>query len=209
MSLKIIGYMKKLLRVVNGFLVLGGVLFMISCNPGTNAGENQTSSKAVGVSSEVLPIAYIDTDSLLRAYEYAVHLQEELLKKEEKSRTDFNEQAKKLQSQMAEFQRKLQNNGFLSRDRAEQEQRRLMQKEQELQSLNSKLSNELMAEQEQLNRQLRDTLTSFLEEYNEDGKYQLILSNTLGDNVLYSADGVNITKDIIEALNGRYNTEKK
>ena len=40
---------------------------------------------------------------------------------------------------MAEFQRKLENNAFLSRERAEQEQERLMRKEQDLQ-LNNKLS---------------------------------------------------------------------
>ncbi len=209
-SLKNIRYMKKLLRIVSGFFLVGGIVSLVSCNnAGTNAGQNQSSSGNKVVSGEVMPIAYIDTDSLLRAYEYAVHLQEELLKKEEKSRTDFNEQAKKYQGQMTEFQRKLQNNGFLSRDRAEQEQRRLLQKEQELQSLNTKLSNELMQEQENLNRQLRDTLTTFLEIYNADGRYQLILSNTLGDNVLYSAKGVNITNEIIDALNARYSATKK
>lgn len=198
--------MKKLLRLVKGFLLVGGVALMSSCNTVTpDAGTNAAS---VAISSEVLPIAYIDTDSLLRAYEYAVFLQEELLKKEEKSRTDFNEKAKLLQNQMTEFQRKVQNNGFLSRDRAEQEQRRLIQKEQDLQALNGKLSNELMLEQEKLNSQLRDSLTSYLKVMNETGKYQLILSNTLGDNVLFSAEGVNITQGVIDALNARYAASK-
>lgn len=204
--------MKKLLRVVNVIAVLGLVLVLsVACNntqssSGTAANTNGNSVAQLG---STFPIAYIDTDSLLRAYEYAVFLQEELLKKEEKSRTDFNEEAKKLQSQMNEFQRKVQNNGFLSRERAEQEQMKLMQREQELQGLNNKLSNELMVEQNSLNSELRDSITSYLAELNSDGRYKLILSNTLQDNVLYSVDEVNITQAVINALNGRYAASKK
>ncbi len=202
--------MKKNLQFVNFAFILGMASMMIvGCQPTGNtsapASEGETAVVAKG---ETFPIAYIDTDSLLREYDLAINLQEELLKKEEKSRTDFNEQAKKLQTQMAEFQRKVQNNGFLSRQRAEQEQRNLMAKDQELQNLNSKLSQELMVEQENLNKQLRDTLTNYLKELNADGRYKLILSNTLGDNVLYSAEGINITPQVTEALNKRYEASK-
>ncbi len=203
--------MKRFLLVVNLVFIAGlSSLLLVGCNEKAGTETNVDTDKANSTigKGDVFPIAYIDTDSLLRQYQYAIYLQEELLKKEEKSRTDFNEQAKKLQAQMTEFQRKLQNNGFLSRERAEQEQKNLMAKDQELQGLNAKLSNELMVEQEKLNRQLRDTLTSYLDEYNKDGKFKLILSNTLGDNVLYSADGINITQSVADALNARYDASK-
>ena len=202
--------MKRNLQVVNFALLFGLVsLFFVGCQTEKSTGEQSNKEKEEGFEEgSKFPIAYIDTDSLLRDYKFAINLQEELLKKEEKSRTDFNEQAKSLQSQMAEFQRKIQNNGFLSRQRAEQEQRNLMAREQELQNLNAKLSQELMVEQENLNRQLRDTLANYLKELNADGRYKLILSNTLGDNVLYSAPGINITKQVAEALNSRYEISK-
>lgn len=198
--------MKKILLVVNLILLSGlsSVVFE-GCQSNTNTDVEEDTNKVSGINTDaVFPIAYIDTDSLLRQYQYAIYLQEELLKKEEKSRTDFNEQAKKLQTQMTEFQRKVQNNGFLSRERAEQEQRNLMNRDQELQNLNKQLSNELMVEQEGLNRQLRDTLTTYLTDFNADGRYKLILSNTLSDNVLYSEPGVNITQKVADDLNSRY-----
>ncbi len=173
----------------------------------TNDADNKVATKQV--LSNNLSIAYIDTDSLLRKYDLAVNLQEELLKQEEKSRTDFNEQAQNLQKQMAEFQRKVQNNGFLTQDRAKQEQIRLMKKDQELQKLNQKLSQELMQRQDKVNKQLRDTLKNYLQELCADGKYNIILSNTLGDNVLYSEPSFNITKEVTEALNARYAASKK
>jgi outer membrane protein len=203
--------MKKKLHIAHVSIVTAlSLLLLQSCQQKSASEENKISAE---VAKEIahencFPVAYIDTDSLLREYHFANYLQEELLKKEEKSRTNFNEKANKLQNQMAEFQRKLQNNGFLSRDRAEKEQRNLVAREQELQNLNAKLSNELMQEQERVNRQLRDTLTKYLEEFNADGRYKMILSNTLGDNVLYSTPGVNITKDITEALNSRYQKSK-
>ncbi|WP_066632459.1 OmpH family outer membrane protein [Labilibacter marinus] len=202
--------MKRNLQFVNFALLFGlASIVFTGCQTETNTGEHSDKNAKQGINEGgTFPVAYIDTDSLLRQYKLAIDLQEDLLKKEEKSRTDFNEQAKRLQNQMTEFQRKVQNNGFLSRERAEQEQRNLMAREQELQKLNGKLSQELMAEQEGLNRQLRDTLTNYLEEYNADGRFKMILSNTLGDNVLYSAPGVNITQQIADALNSRYEISK-
>ena len=202
--------MKRNLQVVNFALLLGLTSMMfVGCQTESNTDEHSNKNVAAGLNEGgTFPVAYLDTDSLLRQYQLAINLQEDLLKKEEKSRTNFNEQAKKLQSQMTEFQRKVQNNGFLSRERAEQEQRNLMARDQELQNLNTKLSQELMVEQEGLNRQLRDTLTNYLAELNADGRYKLILSNTLGDNVLYSAPGVNITQQVADALNSRYEISK-
>ena len=202
--------MKRNVQVVNFALLFGlASIMMMGCQNAANTGEHDTQNASGEMNQGgTFPVAYIDTDSLLREYKLAIDLQEELLKKEEKSRTDFNEQAKKLQSEVAEFQRKVQNNGFLSRKRAEQEQRNLATKDQELQNLNAKLSQELMVEQESLNRRLRDTLTNYLDELNADGRFKLILSNTLGDNVLYSAPGVNITKEVADALNSRYDNSK-
>src|SRR5690554_7833634 len=64
-------------------------------------------------------IVFINTDSLIIKYEYARQLSEELIRKEESSRTDFNERARVFQQDMVEFQRKVQNNGFLSLERAQ------------------------------------------------------------------------------------------
>ncbi len=183
---------------------------MMSCTETKKSEDKKEEPKGSVVvkKGSAFPVAYIDTDSLLRQYQLAINLQEDFLKKQEKSRTDFNEKAKKLQDDMNEFQRKVQNNGFLSRERAEQEQRSLVSRDQDLKSFNSKLSNELMAEQDKINLQLRDTITNYLEVLNADGKYQLILSNTMGDNVLYSAPGVNITQEVADALNARFEKSK-
>jgi outer membrane protein len=155
-----------------------------------------------------LPIAYVNIDSLLLNYQFAKESNESLMKKQEDSRLDLNLKARQLQTEMAEFQRKLENNAFLSRERAEQEQNRLMRKEQDLQQLNSKLSQELMDVQQKVSEELRDSINSFLKQYNKTKNYELILSNTSSDNILLSNDIYDITKEVTEALNKRFSKKK-
>ena len=66
------------------------------------------------------------------------------------------------QAEGKEFQRKVQNNAFVSRERAEQENARLVKKQQDLQELQSRLTNELQAENQKNSLQLRDSINSFL-----------------------------------------------
>ena len=159
------------------------------------------------VSKEVklLPIAYLNTDSLLKNYVFAQEASEKLMKKQEDARLKLNTKARTLQGEMADFQRKLENNAFLSRERAEKEQQRLVKKQQELQELEAKLTEDIMIENQKLNIQLADTLTKFLNEFNADGRYHLILSNSAKDNVLMAAEQYDVTPQVLEALNKRYN----
>ena len=74
----------------------------------------------------------------------------------------------------------------------------------ELQELEAKLTEDIMIENQKLNMQLADTVTNFLKEYNADGRYHVILSNSAKDNVLMAAESYNITNEVIEQLNARY-----
>ena len=150
-----------------------------------------------------LPIAYVNIDSLLLNYTFAKESNESLIKKQEDSRLTINTQARQLQSEMAEFQRKLENNAFLSRDRAQQEQVRLQKKQQDLQALDGKLSQQLVQVQQKMSEQLRDTINKFMKEFNKNHKYQLIISNTSNDNVLYADKGYDITAEVTKLLNER------
>lgn len=166
---------------------------------------SQEASSVASTSSEVstLPIAYINVDSLLLQYNFAINANDALMRKQEDARLKINTQAKRLQDEMNDFQRKLENNAFLSRARAEQEQTRLLQKQEELQRLDAQLTEELMIEQQNMSLQLRDTINNILKEYNADQRYQLIISNTSGDNLLYANEAYNITREVVDLLNAR------
>jgi outer membrane protein len=200
--------MKNLSLIMNAVLAIAVViLFILVLGSKTPAVNNRIAIGKDSTSYTKLPIAYINIDSLLLNYQFAKEANESLIKKQEDSRLTINTQARQLQTEMTEFQRKLENNAFLSRERAEQEQMRLQKKQQDLQELDGKLSQQLMQIQQKMSEGLRDTINAFMKDYNKDNKYELIISNTLSDNILYAAKGYDITNEVTLLLNKR--CEKK
>jgi outer membrane protein len=145
----------------------------------------------------------------LAKYNFCVDLNEAMVKKEENIRLTLNQKAAALEKEQQEFQKKYENNAFISQDRAQQEYNRLMKAQQDLQALSNKLTNELSTENAKNSLQLRDSINVFLKEYNKDKKYSVILSNTGLDNILYADDAMNITDEVVAGLNARYVSEKK
>ncbi len=202
--------MKNINYILNGVLAVAVIaLFVLHFSSNKKSSESPILTKIGGsAKSSRLPIAYVNVDSLLTHYDLAKDLNETLLRKQENSRASLTEKGRMLQGEMAEFQKKVENNAFLSRERAESEQQRLLKKQQELQQLDQHLSTALMAEQQKMNERLRDSVNAFLKEYNKTKGYHMILSNTAFDNVLYAEDSYNITDEVIDLLNKRYQSKK-
>ena len=131
-----------------------------------------------------------------------------MLRKEEDMRMKLAEKAKALQADYDDFQRKLQNNVYATRERAEEEQARILKQKDALEKLEQRLIGELSAESQKNNITLHDSINSFLKAYNADKKFDLILSR-VGDNLLYANDALNITEEVINGLNARYTPETK
>lgn len=201
--------MKNLSFILNAVLAIAVIVLFVkvfSNNP--KSPSEKSFYKNDSLNAGLLPIAYINVDSLLLNYQFAKEANESLIKKQEDSRLSINTKARQLQTEMSEFQRKLEANAFLSRERAEQEQSRLLKRQEDLRELDGQLSQQLMQVQQKMSEQLRDTINSFLKEYNKDQKYQLILSNTSSDNILYATEGLDITPEITDLLNKRYAAKK-
>jgi outer membrane protein len=196
--------MKNLSLIINAVLAIAViVLFVLVLNNKTNISNKQVIPWNDSISKGKLPIAYINVDSLLLNYQFAKDANESLIKKQEDSRLTINTRARELKSEMGEFQRKLENNAFLSRERAEQEQQRLLRKQQDLQEMDGKLSQQLMQVQQKMSEELRDTINKFMKEFNKDNRFEMIISNTSNDNILYAAKGYDITAEVTKLLNER------
>ena len=61
-----------------------------------------------------------------------------------------------------------------------------------------------MKEQSELNKKLFESITNFLVEYNKEKGYEIVLSTVVAGNVLYAADGFDITQDVVKRLNEQY-----
>ena len=199
--------MKKTKFILNGFMALAFGLMFAQCAGNNNAAPAAAATGAAGASN--MKIAFVEIDSLLSKYHFCNDVNEEMLKKEENIRTTLNEKGKKLEKQAAEFQRKYENNGFVSPERAQQEYQRIQKQQQELQELQQKLTNELTAENQKNTLELRDSINAFLKVYNQEKGYDLIISNSGFDNLLYGNPAYNITNEVVEGLNARYNPSAK
>lgn len=197
------------IQIVVDVVLVAAVAALFAIFFSNKPAKEAVGSSATAVAAETLPVAYLNVDSLLLYYTFAQDASERLMQKQEDARLKLNTKARSLQNEMADFQRKLENNAFLSRERAEKEQQRLLKKQQDLQDLEAKLTDEIMVENQNLNKQLADTLTLFLQHYNADGRYQIILSNTAKDNILMADDQYDITNEVVAGLNRRYNTKQK
>lgn len=202
--------MKNINYVISGVLAVAVIiLFIMQFTGKKDADTARTTFTSEGDSTGQLPVAYVDMDSLLLNYNYYNDLLEVIMKKQENSRANINQQANRLQTEIQDFERKLQNNAFLTRERAEQEQQRLMRKQQELQELDNRLARELMEEQQKLTEQLRDSLLTQLSVYNQEKKFQIIFSSRSTDVILLAEDVYNITDEILSYLNKSYSPSVK
>lgn len=198
--------MKKLNYLVNGLAALAFTALFSQCAGNANQ-QSAGNAPAQGGLSD-MKIAYVEIDTLLAKYNFCIDLNEAMVKKSENVRLTLNQKATELDKQKREFQTKYQNNAYLSQERAQQEYNRIVNLEQDLQNLSNKLQQELLSENEKNSLQLRDSINSFLKEYNKTKGYSLIISNTGFDNLLYADSIYNITQEILEGLNARYSAKK-
>ena len=180
-----------------------------------NPWAKKSSNNEVEAQGELLPIAVVNTDSILLHYTLAVEASDKLQAQYEESMVKLDTKAKAFQKEyetfqqdVLNFQKKVEANAFLSRERAESEQARLQKKEQqlmakqqELENLRQKLSNDFMAQQAALTQQLQDSVQAYLRELNADGHLHLILNDAV---LMNKVAGYDITDEVIEALNARY-----
>ncbi|MDR1698456.1 MAG: OmpH family outer membrane protein [Prevotellaceae bacterium] len=217
--------MKKI--VLYSLMTVSAALFF-SCNNEKTATPQRNfvlSTDSAGV--VMLPIAYIDVDTLLLNYGFAKEMNENVLHKQEEAKLTLSQRESamenemrtaqgKLEAEMKDFQEKVQRQVFQTEERAQSEYARLAKQEQalqakaqsfaqELQTLNQKLTQEMLAEQQKINAQLKDSLNAVLAVYNADKQYHLIVSNdAMSNTVLYADKQYNITKDVLNLLNSRY-----
>lgn len=196
--------MKKFSIVLNVLLSIAVLTICLSgCTP-QKSSEVSNNVSHQSNNTGTARIVYINTDTLMNQYLLAMELNEAFLKKQEERRTELNVKLKSLDQEANEFQRKLQNNGFLSEDRAIEARDQLLIKQENLRKLQQEMIDKTAREQNELNKQLFDKLTAFLSEYNKEKGFDIVLSTQLGGNVLFAVEGFDITADVVNRLNNEY-----
>lgn len=196
--------MKNIHYLIHGILLLAVIiLFVLHFSNSSKTPANRENIYQMQ-SGQPVEIAYVNLDSLLIHYEYSRELNEQFTGKQTKYKNELKRKADTFEKEAAEFQEKVQRGAFLSQQRAESEQERLLLEQQKLQQLEYEISNNLVAEQQELNMRLYDSISNFLKEFQKINPYRLVISYTYGGPILYADKKMDITNDILTALNKRY-----
>lgn len=200
--------MKNISYVINGVLAVAIIiLFILFFTSKSSTSEGTPVNFVKGDSTGVLPIAYVNVDSLLLNYNLAKDANEDLMKEYTSSTNSINQMEKRFQAEVADFQKKAQNNAFISQERAEQESRRIQQLEANLRQSAQSAQEKYMQKQAGINNRITDSVRVCLKDYNKTANYQVIFSNSGLDNILLAKEAYDITNDIVKVLNSRYKPE--
>lgn len=184
--------------IATATLLLASACGQTSGNDATNDSDNDSTAEIAGAR-----IAYVEIDSLMAQYQFCIDYTLLMNKKGENIQKTLAEKEKALESQAMAMQRKYEANGFTTRDELERAQRNLAKQQQDYQELGERLMGDFNKEQAMYNEEMKDSIQSFLSEYNKTKKFDLIISKA-GDNILTANPRYNITKDVVTGLNKRY-----
>jgi outer membrane protein len=171
---------------------------------------NKKSTTTASVNTE-LPtggIAYVNIDSVIFKFDMFTDRREELITKQKSAEAELNSKGTQYEKGIKDYQDKV-NKGLITRATAAQMEQSLTQQQQDLITLRDNLQSNLMEEEQVMNRQILEYITKFLEENKSLYNYKYILGKSFGGVVLYGDSTLDISQTVIDAINRKYQSEKK
>lgn len=192
--------MKNLSLVLNAVLLVAvGVLYYLHFSSGKSASTTESS-----VAPGDMKIAYINSDTVLKYYEYLKTTKTKLEEKTKKMDQDYRNRAMGLQNEIAAYQRNV-SNMTLGQVKAVEED--LGKKQQNLQMYQQTLSQQLMEEEAKVQKELYERITVFLKKYGDEKGLQIVLKFDQTSDVLFAGHPLDISQDVITGLNAAYKLE--
>ncbi|SDK70888.1 outer membrane protein [Catalinimonas alkaloidigena] len=149
-------------------------------------------------------IAFVNTDSLLTKYDFFKSNQASLEARGRRAENDLQSRSRTLENEVRSAQQRAQSGSLTQQEAVELEQQ-IMKKQQDLMAYRDKLTQELAADEQRLVRELNENIVDYLKDYGQKQNYTYVLGYNLGNsNVLFAADSLDITAQVLEGLNQAY-----
>lgn len=192
--------MKNISLILNAVLFIAvAVLYYLHFSP--KGGPSVDESTA---STADLKIAYINSDSVLKYYEFFNVNKVKLEAKGKKLDQDFRNRAQSLQNDISAYQR---NVGTMTIGQAKAVEEDLGKKQQNLQMYQRSLEQEIMTDQSKMNEELYAKITAYLKQYGEEKGLQVVFKYDPSSDLLYGGKTIDITQDVIKGLNEAFKQE--
>jgi len=179
--------------------ILFAATILAACNKGPNEGTAGQSSGR---------IVYVNTDTLLTNYDYYKDVVTEFQNKQFALENELKRKSESFQNEVAIFQKRAQAGG-MSQQQGETTQQQLQKKEQDILMYRDNAANSLAAEQASKTDEILTKIQEYLESYNADDKYDMVIGFSKGGGVLYAKGNLEITEEVLKGLNKEYLANKK
>ena len=199
--------MKKLSAALFAVLFLAVAVLFFLLFSGNKKAKNETIADT-SYTGSAIGIAFVNIDTVVFKFNMYADRREELLEKQKKAEAELNSKGSQYEKGVKDYQDKV-NKGLVTRATAAEMEQSLYQQQQELVNLRDKLQTDLLEEDQVMNRQILEYITTYLEEHRAEFNYQYILGKSFGSVVLYGNSAFDITQKVVDGLNAKYLTEKK
>lgn len=199
----------KILLICNAVLLLGliGIYVLHFTGAGTKSKHNAEATAPLQKEGG-LTIAYVNTDTLLAKYQYAIDMEKELLAYKDQQEAMGRKQMEQFQN---DYQDYLKNGANLTLTQQQNKEAELKQRAEHMSTLEQELTAKIMERQMAENTKLLNAIFAFIREYNnENQQFDIILRKTFNDSpTLYLNPAMDITDEIVNGLNEEYKNLKK
>ncbi len=187
--------------ILNIIALTGVIVLFILYFSGNKCQNKNMASKANGAG---LSIGYINSDSLMKNYDFVKALKDSFEIKQKAAEANFSIQQKTFENEVLAYQSKVKAN-TLSIEQATATEKLLMQKQENLLKLKDELTQTLAEEEAKMSIMIQDTIISYIKRFNTEFNYDYILGFSQGGGILYANDSLDITKTILKGINKEYN----
>ena len=179
---------------------------MTGCNGNKAASPAAESAAVAAVQTGTMTVATVNTDTLFARYRMVEDVTAELEKTEKKLQGDLQKQAQDFQT---EYENYLKVGATMTLSEQRKKEEYLTQKRENLEQLGARYENQIMSLRLQRMEEVQNAVFEFIERYNaEHGQYTFVISNARTSGVLYSPANIDITDEVLSALNAEYGQKK-
>ena len=193
--------MKKTLIVFGAAALLA---IAASCN------QNQTAAPAAVATADSTAVAgsivFFNMDQVMEGYDMANDLNSVFETKTSGIQAEIDRRGKKLEKDATDFQNKV-DKGLLTTSVAQAQYQKLQLQQQEYQEYVVRKQQEMAEEQQVMMNQIANAIAEYIQEYNAEHHYALILTTAgtiLSTPVVAGDAKLDITEDVLAGLNAAY-----
>lgn len=189
-----------LLLILNAVLLCGLIgIYILHFTQKNSATKHNAEAVDPLVKEGGLTIGYIDADSLLVKYQYAIDLNKELEDYRDQQRRHLEQQMTSFQT---DYQNYLQTGSTMTLTQQQAKEEELKKRADKLQTLEQELANKVAERQIEETNKLMNAVYAFVREYNAaNQQFDIVLNKSTS---LYINPAMDITDEIISGLNEEY-----